>query len=311
MIFNPTQVSELVDILNSQHILFIGQNLGPDVLSDQDKAVLRSHGLEIEDPEDYVELAFKFGLISQSLSTSTVKNMKWDDFKKFIKEGKYLPLTGKEKETVKVLKTRTYSHIKGLGNKVSSELQSQIVEVSNIQRIKTESLIKKELSEGVANRKSVSQIVSNLGHKTGDWHRDWSRIVETELQNAFEEGRAFQIKRDNPGKDPDVYKDVFQGACHSCISAYLTAGIGSKPKVFKLSQLELNGTNIGKKQAEWKPVVMSMHPYCRCLLSEVPEDREWDEDTKSFSKLKPVEERKKKIERQRIRAVIGSKEFLV
>jgi len=311
MLFQPNEIQELVNIINAQHILFVGQNLGEDVLSDVDKSVLRSYGMEIEDVQDFTELAFKFGLLSQSLAMPTVKRMTYPEIRKFVKEGKYLPLTTQEKDTVRILKQKTYSHIKGLGSKIGQELQSQISEQSILQRAKTEKIIKKELSQGVEDRKSVSQIVSSIGHKTGDWQRDFGRIVETELQNAFEEGRSAQIKRDNPGIDPEVYKDVFQGACHSCIKAYLTNGLGSKPRVFKLSQLEANGTNIGKKQAEWLPTLQVLHPWCRCLLSEVPEDRDWDEETKSFSKLKPVAERKKKIERKRVRVEIGGKEFLV
>ena len=54
---------------------------------------------------------------------------------------------------------------------------------------------------------------------------------------------------------------MYAGACKECISAYLTAGFGSKPKVFKLSDLLSNGTNVGRKQKDLKPILGPHHPY--------------------------------------------------
>lgn len=264
MIFTPNQIQELVSIVDSQHILFAAKTLGPEVLSEKDKEVLKDHGIEFEDLESNksIETALQFGMISQSLSKPTVKAMKWPEFKRWVQSGGHIPLTTQEKQIVSVLKQKTYTHIKGLGNRISNDLTHEIIEASQVQRTKTEKLIKKELTQGVLDRQSVQQIVSNLGHKTGDWQRDWARITETEMQNAFEEGRAAMIKRQNEGKDPLVFKDVFLGACKHCIRLYLTHGIGSKPKIFKLSELEANGTNIGLKVDQWKPTISATHPFC-------------------------------------------------
>ena len=85
--------------------------------------------------------------------------------------------------------------------------------------------------------------------------------METELNNVWQLGRAQTIE-ERQGKEALVFKDVFAGGCRSCIKLYTTDGIGSKPRVFKLSELQANGDNIGKKQTDWLPVIGSTHPHC-------------------------------------------------
>lgn len=50
--------------------------------------------------------------------------------------------------------------------------------------------------------------------------------------------------------------------CQWCGEFY---GIG-EPKIYTLAQLQANGSNYGKPKSEWKPVIGSTHPRCRCEL---------------------------------------------
>ena len=43
-----------------------------------------------------------------------------------------------------------------------------------------------------------------------------------------------------------------------------------------------NGTNIGVKVKDWKPVIGATHPWCNCDLEYVPFGYVWDKKTKSF-----------------------------
>ena len=130
-----------------------------------------------------------------------------------------------------------------MSNAVSEEEVKVLVEQQRQLELGT---IKKEMIEGVLKKKSVQNIVSNIGHSLEDWNRDWGRIVETEMQNIYQTGVAQQIMKEQ-GADALVYKEVFSGACQHCIKFYTTAGIGSKPRIFKLIDLINNGDNIGKK----------------------------------------------------------------
>ena len=89
----------------------------------------------------------------------------------------------------------------------------------------------------------------------------------------------------------DRFKDVYNGACKHCIKAYLTGGIDSEPKIFKLSELRANGTNIGKKPEAWLPVIGGMHPHCRCTLNKYNPLYSWDSKTRSFTKPKEYKQR--------------------
>jgi len=137
------------------------------------------------------------------------------------------------------------------------------------------------------------------------------RIVDTEMNNIFQRGRAVQIAEQNKGKDPLVYKDVYEGACRHCIHLYLTRGLGSEPRVFKLSQLIANGTNIGRKVRDWLGTISGVHPWCRCNLRIKEEYTKWDKIKKQF--VYDEEELKKEEERLGIRGtvkiIVGEKVF--
>lgn len=199
-----------------------------------------------------------------------------------------------------IAKARTYGHIKDLGKNMGSDVNSIILEKSR------EKAIKEELERGITERRSLQGIVSEIGHRTGDWQRNLGRIVDTEYNTIFQQGRAEQLKREY-GDDVMVYKDVYPGACRHCIRLYLTGGIGSKPIVFKLKTLEANGTNVGKKVADWKATVGSTHPHCRCNLHYFDTKKVWDDDKNDFvypDNYKPMERKKNKL-------TVGNKVFWV
>lgn len=71
----------------------------------------------------------------------------------------------------------------------------------------------------------------------------------------------------NPeGKDPEVYKTVVNDGdlCSWCAKFYRNKD--GSPKIYKLSELQKNGSNYGKPKSEWKPTVESTHIRCRCQL---------------------------------------------
>jgi hypothetical protein len=63
-----------------------------------------------------------------------------------------------------------------------------------------------------------------------------------------------------------VYKRVINDGklCGWCSSFY-TNKDGS-PKVYTIKELAENGTNDGRPKSDWKPVLGSTHPRCRCQL---------------------------------------------
>ena len=127
--------------------------------------------------------------------------------------------------------------------------------------------IEEATAEAIARRSTVDHLRSELGHRTDDWARDLERIAATELKNAHSEGVASYIEEE-AGDQALVAKIPNPGACPSCLEAYTTDG--ATPRVFTLAALRANGSNVGRKARERKPVVESHHPHCDCELVQVP-----------------------------------------
>ncbi len=125
------------------------------------------------------------------------------------------------------------------------------------------------------------KVIQMLREKTGDWERDWHRVAHTEMWDAKLQGEAESIaKGDSPfsskGIETKVYKRPAPNACKKCIQLYLESDKVT-PIVFTLEQLRANGTNIGKKQADWVPTLGVLHPNCQCPLSIMPDGTKFNE----------------------------------
>jgi hypothetical protein len=112
-----------------------------------------------------------------------------------------------------------------------------------------------------------SQLKTKLKDIAKDATRNWERIVNTELSNAISLGSADRIvamNRDTPPEEVYVYRIVVKDAalCKYCRRFYLE-GDGT-PKLYRLATILANGSNYGKKAAEWKPSAMATHPNERC-----------------------------------------------
>jgi very-short-patch-repair endonuclease len=263
MIFTIDQISSVIKEIDKNILVYIGVNLGQDVLSVEDRKLLESFNInpdELSDEFPYYYRMFLLGKLTQLIGDFNALGLDYSDFDKYLKRKQYNPLTSFEKLQYELARNTTYSHLKNLGNRMRVDTQNSIIE--NLTRVEYEKIIKEEIEEGILQRKMVSGVVSDIGHRTGDWSKDLGRIVETEGNNIFQRGRATEIQKMSGKRDPLVYKDVFPGACRHCIRLYLTKGIGSKPILFRLSQLIANGSNIGRKVENWKPSLESTHPFC-------------------------------------------------
>ena len=63
-----------------------------------------------------------------------------------------------------------------------------------------------------------------------------------------------------------VYFEVRPDACNACVSAYLSNGRHSSPKIFSLSELLINGGKEQHKRDQLLPVVVALHPIFRGIM---------------------------------------------
>ena len=295
-------------------LIYTAVSLGEDSLSIEDKKLLSSMGVNLKpllEKHPYYYRMFLLGRLTQLLGDYNSKKIKYKDFDSYLKKNQYPQLTTFEKTQYELSRQQTYSHLKNLSNRIKIDVENMIIE--KIPRKKYLSIVKKEISEGILDRSIIGDIVLAIGNKTGDWSRDLGRIVDTEMNNIFQLGRAIEIQRLSGEEDPLVYKDVFPGACRHCIKLYLTRGIGSQPRVFRLSELVANGTNIGRKVADWLATLTGVHPFCRCTLRFLSKYHKWNPEKKRFTSDKEALENKiKELGLEGLVTVqVGEKEFKV
>ena len=263
MIFNQQKIQEILKIINFNHTLFIGQNVGTDILTKDDIKLLKQFGIDLKDlktPFTPYEQNFYFGRLAAALGNNNTAKLEYNDFLKYLRRGQYVPLNTREKASLDFAKQRTYSHLKNLGQKVNQNTTNIIVNEGQSYRDFFEATTKGSIERAIVERDTINSVISEIGNKTGDWSRDLGRIAATEMAAVYEEGRAAEIEKQD-GKEAQVYKEVYPQACRFCIRFYTTGGIGSKPKVFTLDTLRANGTNVGKKQKDWLPTLEPVHPF--------------------------------------------------
>lgn len=307
MLFTKDQVNELLNIIEYHHTFLAGTNLGVDVLSPEDIIVLRSYGVELSDFNEDITLfdqLYHFGKLIGILKGNDGLLIDFADYVKYIKSGQYIPLTERERFELEIAKRKTYTHLKGLKERVKQSTEASIIEA---ERKLYEKTVKEGMIEGVEKRKSVQAIISDMGHSMKTWKHDWGRIVETEGNNIFQMGKAMTFLK----KDPEarVFKTVYNLACRHCIKLQLKNGLGSEPIVLPLKTVMANGDNIGKKVEDWKFIVGSTHPWCRCDMKMIPKGYVWNETTKRFELPKNFVH---KVERKgKAKIMVGDKVFYV
>lgn len=313
MLFTKDEIQALTNIVDVHIVTLIAQMMGRECLTVEDLELLKIAGIKIDqlliNLPPYKQ-AWLFGRLTALLSDKQAKTITSNDFQKYLKEGQFGHITHIEKEEYSIAQKATYEHIKGLGSKMTNALVQDISQQEMdrilLVRKEREGVLKEEIAEGILNRDSIKKITSNVGNRMGTWNKDWSRIVETECQGINQLGRA-QVIADQHGIETRVFKQVFPGACKHCIALYLTGGIGSQPKIFTLSQLIQNGSNVGRKQKDWKAVIGYVHPYCRCELKHIPKDWIWNGEEHRFT---PPGMKERKVERRsKIHVTVGDKKF--
>lgn len=301
-----------MEMIDFQHLHFCLFNIGPKVLSEVDKKLLKKFGVDI----DKVKLplyspskkAFLFGRLAASLKDQT-KKIDYIDFQKYLLRGQYIPLNKAEENILDLLENKLADSVFRESTRVKTDIQNLFDDRNLKWDIDKEfkELVHEEVKTSVIENRSKQEMVLEIGHKTGKWEKDLGRIAETELQDIYQYGKlAAFAEKSKDGEDLYVFKNVFAGACKYCIGLYLTAGIGSPPILFKISELIKNGTNIGRKQVDWRPVVGTTHPFCRCELDEYREGDEWDSEKQVFTIPDNVVERSRELKGE-ITITVGDK----
>lgn len=279
MIFNNEQIQEILSLVDFRFADLVWKIFGPSHLTSQDKENLKKHGI---DPGSLVKKIppywanWMFGLLSGKLSDYQTKQISYKDLLDYLARRQYETPSKREIEEYEMACNRTYGYLKGLGDKMKKDIPSYISDSELRMRMEQERTIKEGVKRGIVERDTTKLIAAKISNQLNDWSRDWNRIVETEYQGVFNMGRVQSYMREGDGSNTLIYFDVYPAACRHCIRLYLTAGIGSEPKLFTAEELIGNGTNIGRRVADWKPtIITAVHPFCYDDKVEVLTNKGW------------------------------------
>lgn len=273
MLLTEQQLYQIRQIVMDHHAAFIVNTISPDAVAPEILQRLKDKGL-VNVKVNSIEDAYLYGQVLAMMDDPKFATMSYEDFKRHIQKNP-VPLSPIEKQAVNFAQQQAGQYCRGLGNRVDASTGQILIEADAAQRRQLRDIIKTKTAENVAKRESVRKLKSELGWASRDWARDWQRIANTEKQNAMQRGVADHYAK-GYGGDVRVAKRPMPDACKHCIRLHI--GPDGQPRIFKLSELEANGTNVGRKAADWKAVVGTIHPNCQCMLIRVPEGWGFDEE---------------------------------
>lgn len=220
-------------------------NLTPEQIEEIQKIIEETHTDYVLNVWDSASRnAFLYGKLMALSTDPDTASMSYEEFKDYVKE-QGIPLTEPEKLAQRFAAQSGARFVTSLGDKIQTAVTQEAI------RLATASNINK--------RESLQKLRSDLGWMKQDWERDWDRVAITEKHNAMQSGVANSYKS-RFGDDVLVFKRTMPDACQHC--KRLHNDPDGFPRIFRLNELEANGTNVGKKVAEWKPVVGAIHPNC-------------------------------------------------
>lgn len=284
MIISKEKMERIRRFIEMNFNAFIFKTVGEEALSlEEIKALLDAGLIEMGDLNGIIREAYYIGRARNVIDPREREEISLAEFARKHRS-KAIPITDVEKYAIEHVVASAGNHITSLGSKIQSAVD-HIISTNNLEyrnAILTEQ-VRPVLVEGIEQDKTIMKIAADLRDKTGDMFRDWKRVSSTEVSTAMNLGEADAIVERNKGKKSEeiyVYKRVNKDAatCVHCKKAYLRDDQVT-PKVFKLSELQANGTNYGLKASEYKPTITPLHPNCRCALVEIPNGWTFEEDT--------------------------------
>jgi hypothetical protein len=269
----PSELANLAGYIKALNDGFVITHFGRDpvAITDDEYNQLAASGMISKEEIDLFRHSYQSGYLvgwqqenNQYSGLNSIGAYK-KGWKSALKQG-MPPLSPVEEAAIFHHKAKAAQELKGLGNKYADNLTTLAIETEHETRKQLEAGITDQISEGILNRETARKVASGIGDVTEDWARDVRRIAATELEDAYQHGWAQYYKKTS-GPETRIARLVDPDGCKDCRRLYYDGG---RPKIFSLSELEGNGTNVGLKRSQWQPVVGATHPWCNCRSIRVP-----------------------------------------
>lgn len=242
-------------------VLMLGKhNLDPEILKELEK-----EGIKTKEGPSLLDVAYHHNWINTHDAKDSPKT---SEEMRQQQESHILPSGEANQASINVLNENFKNDIEKLRSDILNRVKGLIQDENNGYKMNAlQNLDRPDKLDEDIKIQSKSQLKQRLRDLTKDAAQNWDMIASTEMSNAISMGSVDRIVENNQGANPDeVYclrLVVNDGAlCKECRRFYLDSD--GTPKVYPISTLLSNGSNYGKKRAEWKPVAVSTHPNERC-----------------------------------------------
>lgn len=259
----PAQLERIREIVERYHARAVVELVGVSAVSPAALAELVREGLVPANAGasyglNMIDQAYQYGRgLGGQLPGTDRERFQAATVTRWQESATFTPLNAVESAALTYSREQAGQYITALTDRVGADIVGLTVEQGDVLREQ----YRNEVEVGIAQRDAWRTVASRMGDETDDWSRDLQRVAATEMQQAHQNGIADTIRNDE-GEDATVFKQPTPDACPDCIRLHLTGGPGSNPRLFKLSELEANGTNVGKKRKDWQAVVGTVHPWC-------------------------------------------------
>ena len=268
MALTPSQIRQIKKVIEEHMNVIMELTIGDMKVSPE---TLKKIGVP-KSVSNLITDSYKYGKLTTVMNKNLSK-MSPQEVNDMLKK---LKVSSRQQKSMEYLKAKTQLSIDNLTQRmtsavITSALQNQLDMYQAIGQV---------VPEAVKKNTDRYKVVQQLRNLTQDWERDWHRVAHSEMWDAKVQGEANAIMdNESPiskkGKDTMVFKRPAPNACNKCKQLYLEAD-GITPKLFKITELQANGSNYGKKQADWKPTLGILHPNCMCPLSVMPDGYKFD-----------------------------------
>jgi hypothetical protein len=260
-LLSKSQWATLRALIRLRHDALLVQWLGDNAVNPVTLRQIKRAGLYRSAKRDILRQSYAYGRFG--VTDPKVESMDAKAFAKYLAK-RALPMDAGARKVIQRAKRQIQNDFVLMQRDMVSQIQKAMREAEALMAGARSLLARTEV------RKKASQLFAvAMQEVTQRQLHAAQRSVETTLNNAIQYGRAQAIS-ERGGHDPWVFKRPRPDCCNECRQAYLHPD-GKTPRLFRLSELMKNGSNVGRTRDERLPTVDSLHPWCRCLLSELPD----------------------------------------
>ncbi len=259
MVLKKSVIEKIKGIIEKHHASFLVGMLGHKVLTATQLRKLKEAGIDVSNKESFIENLYHHNYLNEHGSAEAPTSVQEMEAQQ---EDAIMPKEAEHDASREHLNANMQQLIEKQQQEVLSRVEGIIRERNNKFKFdKARSLL------DVSKDKSLVGLKVELRDYSRDASRNWVRIVNTEVSNAVSLGSVDRIVDDNKNvdlKDVLVYRIVVNDSalCTFCRKFYRDKD--GSPKLYRMNDLLANGSNFGKKRADWLPTAMATHPSERC-----------------------------------------------